>query len=1334
MYLTPQDWEREAERRAGQQEQPATAPASPQPAPAPQATAPQQSGPGPERQAAETAEEQSRDEGLVTQIGETLDYLLTDGNLSSDALNGIANLLNQISGGNLQGLDDAVKGSQEIKEAQEGLTQERVERLQNNEGQLGDRAVVALTGVSEGAQAGVAMPLTIAARISNQDAPWSDPPAAIKGSPLGETAFAITEILTPTLLTGGVTTGYGMTPSASAPLALTAESALETATQDSATDLLGGKELAIQTGRLATALGFDGEQLTIDLIEGRKPNAQAMVAIAGFFQNLSINFGADQLLRKIGKFLPNAGNDEVVETIAKKTGKSKEEVVEQLDLFNDPKYSYLREPHETVDIDSMAAVGKPTDGNKYINEPMLQEQLLKRRGLASDGLAQADRDYFTNFKSVSGEAGLVEILEEATKGLQKLRPSKTDIDQMAIQARAFIDEYTDAATGNIDIDEALIHFPELVVPIGKSDGSIYEMSAKQLLRQSGRVDEEGYIVGAILAEEVGLRMQMAAKGAVNLDTAGIDFTKQVENFLELSDKAHDVLIPLRRGKRYWSTIGSIQQRSVIEGLTDPSQMVGKNIRDEAETVIQQTTKDQAQTVRQLWDAYKGGDVEAGKTLKDYMGLIAASRPRTALANVENLTTALRAELKRGNADAYRSLYYSYMLTRLSPQVASLGSNILQLIKLPIGTWFTGNKAQAYGQFVGGFAAQMDGIANALQAFKTGKGINTGSKVPQNLLSLKQKDAQLDRAWEALREQMVRDKVPAWEQMTAKLMYWRQKMSHMPGMDIAMRGLLATDEWGKTVFAAQVATGRAYQQAADAGWKIPRRLKDGTPEFQSLIQDSLNEAFTDGRRSMIRDPEILEGAKRITFQSDIPSGGNIIDQAFKGLDDAAKDSVFWNWVSPFTRVSYNTLEAGGILLASSVPVVGKKALVELIPRYKKILAGEMGEIAQMQLKSDIAFGEYTAYLWGGLASLGMMTGQQPPEGLPRTSFIIPSPLTETGYIAIPYARMEPIATPMAIIADLVTAIRDDVISEGDYSRAMERVLTGMALASVDKSFTQGMLNTAEMFDVRQWSDYTMNQTIRALAAPVAGGVIPTGAYGGLARMVGSWVNPSKTVNRVQDRPIENLWLAISSTVWGGGGVAPVMYDPLTGKPQMRTATVGGNDNWWGAVAGTFFNELVFPGKVQDAKRDEIQDNFNRVNFDFSMDNLRSINGISLSAEQISMLSQDLHTEGKLSQRLTAYFNSPRYKNKIEKLEALRGTNPTGNTGDGTTAGSIREEIHIDIRGVLTEATHAAVRNGRLGKDPDYLRRRESRRTGVPLNQIPEPMMEDDTQNLPLIPTR
>ena len=230
MYLTPQDWEREAERRAGQEEQPATAPTPQQPAPVPQATAPQQSGPGPERQAAETAEEQSRDQGLITQIGQSLDYLLTDGNLSSDALNGLANLLNQVSGGNLQGLDDAVKGSQEIKDVQEQATQERVERLNNNEGQVGDRLVVGLTGVSEGAQAGVAMPVTIAARITNQDAPWSDPPAAIKGSPLGETAFAITEILVPTLLTGAVGTGYGLSGKAVTVGGLLGESALETAT------------------------------------------------------------------------------------------------------------------------------------------------------------------------------------------------------------------------------------------------------------------------------------------------------------------------------------------------------------------------------------------------------------------------------------------------------------------------------------------------------------------------------------------------------------------------------------------------------------------------------------------------------------------------------------------------------------------------------------------------------------------------------------------------------------------------------------------------------------------------------------------------------------------------------------------------------------------------------------------------------------------------------------------------------------------------------------------------------------------------------------------------
>ena len=151
-----------------------------------------------------------------------------------------------------------------------------------------------------------------------------------------------------------------------------------------------------------------------------------------------------------------------------------------------------------------------------------------------------------------------------------------------------------------------------------------------------------------------------------------------------------------------------------------------------------------------------------------------------------------------------------------------------------------------------------------------------------------------------------------------------------------------------------------------------------------------------------------------------------------LEDGARNSAFWNWVSPYTRMSYNTLEQGGQVLAGSLGPGGKWLLTR-IPRYKKIMNGEMGEIAQLQLKSNLAFAQHWMFVAGALGTMGYATGNNPPPGMPRRSFIVPMPGSKNGWVGIPYDRIEPMATPTSIIVDLVQGLRDEVITQGDYNK-------------------------------------------------------------------------------------------------------------------------------------------------------------------------------------------------------------------------------------------------------------------------------------------------------------
>ena len=291
--------------------------------------------------------------------------------------------------------------------------------------------------------------------------------------------------------------------------------------------------------------------------------------------------------------------------------------------------------------------------------------------------------------------------------------------------------------------------------------------------------------------------------------------------------------------------------------------------------------------------------------------------------------------------------------------------------------------------------------------KTGISANAGSKIDVNTASLKAQDQMLEKAWQRRREELIAEgkdwKSP--EMANTWLTYTRQKIANTPPMNAAARLLLAQDEAAKVVYGSGVATGRTFREAQESG------IKRGTAEFQKMLDQHMKEVFRDGiRTGKIIDPEVLNGSKALTFQADIPLDGNPIDQAFAGLERAASKSAFWTWVSPFTRMTYNTLEQGGVFLQVLSLYLMLESSCFRIPRYKKILNGEMGEVAEMQLRSNLAFAQYWSYSVGALAYFGNITGNNPPPGMPKKSFIVPVPGSAKGWVGVPYDRIEPIATP------------------------------------------------------------------------------------------------------------------------------------------------------------------------------------------------------------------------------------------------------------------------------------------------------------------------------------
>ena len=367
-----------------------------------------------ESTASEEADE-SNNEGLLTKSGTFGEYILKGGP-TADA----ASLLGDKVGVDIPNYEE----TQAINERNQLAARERIDA---GEGTFQDHATLGLTAVSDGTVAGVLAPVTIGARVTNQDTPWSRAPKAVTDHALYDTIFQVTEVMIPSLIFGAV--GGKAVQGAKV---LVAESALETALQDDLGETITGELLADNLGKIATSLGHDGDELAADLKSNRSVNSVALRNVVGFFENLGINFGVNQVLKKFSKgktvVTPEAERAAVI------SGKNPEKVQQAIDDVSTPDYKPDYEPSEVIDVDTVVPVSKPTGKNISISEDALRAEMLRDVGILNDGLTSTQRSYFSNYKPLAKESGIQKVIEEVTKSLKKLPEYPSDLATATLRA------------------------------------------------------------------------------------------------------------------------------------------------------------------------------------------------------------------------------------------------------------------------------------------------------------------------------------------------------------------------------------------------------------------------------------------------------------------------------------------------------------------------------------------------------------------------------------------------------------------------------------------------------------------------------------------------------------------------------------------------------------------------------------------------------------------------------------------------------------------------------------------------------------------------------------
>ena len=1203
---------------------------------------------------------------------------------------------------NFDPLNRIDKGADDLAELTEGTfvegaTQGLADAVPNRK-ELRERAApVPVLGQLLAAGAGVdafAMtPISLGARLSNQQLPEAAlPPAEMEEVLGGELAFELGRLLAPTLI-GGPATGFK---------ALAAESALETINQRSADDVVFGRQTAVLLGEVADKLGQDGTALTEELIRGETPRAQTVNAIIGYLTNFGVNISVDAATSKILRALGKNAPTQVAEEVAEVTGKEPKVVQMSLDDIELPKKG---DPdldiNEASTIDT--GVAKAPKG-KVVNEEAIVAHTLKRQ---APTVTNVETRGFTNYSVFSNKDSIQKALKEAIQYMEKIEGNQAARQKMYVDADNWIRQFVDESNASIDLDRALEDFPlsAMVKPLAEGG----TRKGANFLTEEAITTKPGAAAVTLLGEELGERLSASARNAINLDNGGKDFSNAVEQFLELQDKSEMFLLPLRRFKQEWNLGGIAQQRDFKAGLQNDlglkksKRKLSESAPSEEFRRIYKDAEDVGKTPRQLWQAFQAGDATAGQTLKDFLSLVAYAPPNTALAHVDNLERVLYNELRKGNRAASTRLLYASYLTRLAPQVASLGSNILNLVKEPVGNFLGKEERYAYGQVLGALGAFSDALAVGKRTFQRGYSVNAGTKLDASVYNSKVRDEQLDRLWEGVQKELHKTKAGKREWVVAWSSYMRQKLSNSPLNTWAGRALTAGDDTSKVIYGSMTANGQAYREATELG------IKPGSFAFKRLVNQKYKEAFVNGIKNGELTPSVNDAASALTFSQPIPKDGNVIDGAFRTLYDAANENQFWQFVSPFTRVSYWTLEKGGVLLAGSIPGVGGKILGAVVPKYKKIMAGEMGELARMQLKSNLNFAGYTSFMVAGLSANGLMTGNNPPEGMPRTSFIIPTN-NKDGYIAIPYGRLEPIATPFALLTDMVQNFRDNIWTEQQYSKAVEEFVVALGLATFDKSFMTGMSNSASLFDVNNFGEGTVISGVGQVSPVVTSRGIPIGGGAALTRMISDWINPYDTISKGDPNIFRNIWAALAERNFGGW-TNPVKFDPLTGQ-AIQTTNQMGKDNYWKGVVSSLTNEF-YPGRVKGGDRisvtlhggekSSIYAELDKLDYDVKrLHNFRTFEGVGLSLEEQSILSKDTHDIGELPKGLKAYFSSKQYKRSWSVIQKKRSE---GTEESLDIAEKELKSIQSEITSIFNRAKDKAGRLGRLKDKPGYAQKHD-----------------------------
>lgn len=241
-----------------------------------------------------------------------------------------------------------------------------------------------------------------------------------------------------------------------------------------------------------------------------------------------------------------------------------------------------------------------------------------------------------------------------------------------------------------------------------------------------------------------------------------------------------------------------------------------------------------------------------------------------------------------------------------------------------------------------------------------------------------------------------------------------------------RGLGTVDELTKQLVYRSKVQASAFVEGTENGLK--------GADLDAFIRNRLDGAFDEVGRGV--DGVALQEARVATFSQDLlPETMGKSTQAFVAHHPILR------FVLPFVKTPTNVFREG-IKLTPGLNLVQSE--------YRAMLSGNFGPERQAQAVGQMAMGSLLMGVAGLMAANGFVTGGGPTDrtqkrtlesaGWRSYSWVFPN--ADGGKTYIPFNRIDPVAMPFGVVADLVDAM--NVVDEDDplYSKVWDGAMAGM----------------------------------------------------------------------------------------------------------------------------------------------------------------------------------------------------------------------------------------------------------------------------------------------------